>query len=249
MQRKSVRTSFKDYVSRLKNAEPFLRNRGSTVFFHSLSRHRRAAIRDRLLVVDPIGYAKVLSGWRRMNAEGRKRKRLANPSLQKPTTETRRQDCAIIQTRSQELGSPGKVSVISLAGFKRLLSASLAIYRPEEVAVFAGMELTDLNSLVTVEDIAEARKMVPEAIRVLANQRVLRDLSQGVVNQDTDLADRIAARRAKTAIDMHKEMRETEKEDDAVTKKREDDIRKRFGVDRGTGYVEVKEVKEEKVKA
>ena len=84
--------------------------------------------------------------------------------------------------------------------------------------------------------------MIPEAIRNLADQMVLKDLHSGNVTGQTEVVDKISARRTKLAIEAHKEMRETEKEDELVEKKREEDIKKRFKVDRTTGItVEVKE--------
>ena len=237
LSQKSVKTAFLDYVSRLKNADSFLRSARSVAYYSSLSKTRKALIRERLKVVDPVGYKKLIG---RLLASGSRTQRLQRLLHPVPTNETRTRDLAIVETRLQEQGSVGKVSVVSLEGFKRLLAASLAIYKPEEVAAFAGMELSALNTMVSAEDITVAKKMVPEAIRTLADQRVLKDLSTNNITDHTEMVDRISARRTKLAIEAHKEMRETEKEDDVLQKKREQDIRERFGVNRETGYVEVK---------
>jgi hypothetical protein len=195
-------------------------------------------VREHLKIIDLAGYWKMRG---RICAIVGKSKKLDRMRKGLPNAESRTQDLAIVEQKIQGQPGIGKVSVVSLGGFKRLLAASLAIYRPEEVAAFAGMELSSLNSLVTVDEILASRKMIPEAIRALADQMVLRDLHSGNITNQTEVVDKISARRTKLAIEAHKEMRETEKEDEVTEKKREADIKKRFGVDRGTGYIEVKE--------
>jgi len=229
----------------LTSAKNFLGSPRALAYFHSLSVTRQKAIKKRLRDIDPEGCKRMKGLWISLKAKARHREKLANPALQTPDNESRQRDLSLVQTRLQEQGTPGEVRVISLAGFKHMLATCLAIYRPEEVAAFAGMELGELNSLVKPADLEEARKAVPEAIKVLADRVVLRDLSQGNVTQTTEIADRISARRVKIALDVHAEQRETTKDDELLQKQREKDIRERFRVDRGTGILIEGEAKEE----
>lgn len=234
MSYKSVRSSFKAYVSRIVSAKHFLENPRSIAFYFSLSPVRRKKLKERLQSVDPDGLQELRRRWASLLGHARKLRNIRDRGGLS-ASESRTKEMAIVQTKLQEQGVPGEVRVISLEGFKRLLSTALAVYRPEEVAAFAGMELGSLNSLVTVEDVAAVRKMVPEAIRHLADRVVLRDLSQGTVTPQTEIADRISARRIKSAIDLHAEQRETDKDDEILQKQREKELRERFRVDRHTG--------------
>lgn len=122
-----------------------------------------------------------------------------------------------------------------MTGLKHILAAACAIYKREEVAVMAGMELAALNTMIGPEAIKEARKAIPEAIKNLADDKVYKDLASGMVTKETEMADRISARRIKLAIDLHREGRETERDDEAIQKQRERDLKERFKVDRATG--------------
>lgn len=110
-------------------------------------------------------------------------------------------------------------------------------YTREEAAAALKIDVTDFNSMVKPEDVRTALKDLPNAVVNAADQKVMKDLLQGNVSSTTDIADRISQRRKKLLLDLYDANTGVRKDSKALEEKREDELKRRFGVDRQKGEV------------
>lgn len=228
---KAGRQRFSEYLKNLKSADPYLKEERGFVFFRNLPLMSRKKVYKRLREVDLPGYHKVLG---RMRAETRHRheaKELAMAMVHK-------EDVVAVEHEIDCAASPRLLKLLPLGGLKNILALCVAAgHSRDEVAAMAKMTPSEFNALVTRADVTAAAKEMPNAITHLANGIVLRDLMNGEVTNTTKEADMIVARRSKVAVEVSKETRERTKFSEELEKKREDDVAKRFGIDRKKGEV------------
>jgi len=246
LQKRFVRTLFEKYLEGLTSAKPYYRNNRAICWFKGLKGVRKNAIYKRLKEVDYEGCEVLKAKIRSMavHANSLKRHKFV------PTNKEVAQQSVLVEQEQLVTGNASILRFVPLGGMQKALSLVRAAgYSPDETAAIFNMKPEDVNSLATVEAIRAARREVPEAVRAAADGYVLRDLMAGNVSANTEIADRISARRTKLVLDMSAEQRALTKEDKVVEDQREDDLASRFGVDRKKGEViEVKAVKERKVK-
>lgn len=162
-----------------------------------------------------------------------------------PTPEKKVVDL-MIETTALEVPATSMVRFVDSDGVKGLIALCLASgHKREEVAKMIGLEISEINGMVTNEDIMKARRRMPNAVIEAAEQKVMRDLLNGQVTEETSRADMIVTRRRKLQIDAHAEVRMSETDEEK--QEREKKLLGRFGVDRQKGAViEAEIVKEEK---
>ncbi|MEM4720663.1 MAG: hypothetical protein QXT73_01200 [Candidatus Methanomethylicaceae archaeon] len=115
---------------------------------------------------------------------------------------SKRKDIALMKEPVEKSLHLSSLVVFKADGVKRVLAMLLAAgYSYPEVADFSGLKEEDLRSWVTSEDIVAAREEIPNAIQILANGKVFKDLVEGNITKETELADRIVCRRIKLALD------------------------------------------------
>jgi hypothetical protein len=228
---KETRVRFNAYLKKLKNADSFLADDRSVMFVKMLPKTFRDKLYKKLREIDPMGYNKV---WSAAKSFG-KRNILAK---QVALTRAVKGDMAAVNTAIDCATSPTLVKLIPMGGLKNILAMCLAAgYSRDAVAAMAKIDPAMLNTMVTEADIKAAAVDMPKAIAHLANGIVMKDLMAGLATQTTEIADRIAQRRVKVAVDVSRETRERSKFDVEVEQKRDDETAKRFGVNRQEGTV------------
>ncbi len=237
------RMRFEKYVENLEDASRFLRHDGSVMFYQNLSIKQKHAVRLRLGKVDPEGLKEMDRRIRTRNREIKKRKALVvSPE------EVKEDVVAVTLVQDEEQTGADLIKFMDLKGIKFLLAVCIASgYSRPKTAELVGMDVTDMNQLVTEDDVRAAKKAVPNAIEMAADKIVLDDLMEGAAFESTNRADLISTRRKKLKLDALNKIKEIEEEkDDVPTEKVEQSIRERFGVDRKEGKVVDVEVEEEK---
>jgi len=227
---KQQRWMFNRYLKNITSAETFL-SKGGVKFYRQFSVRAKEWIRKRLKEVDPEGLEK----FRRMMCQGRfhrkRKKQMAFIASEGP-----QEDLVALSHIDTGMEGVSRIRFMHLGGLKNVLAICLAAgYRPDEVAAMAQMDVTDLTSLVSKEDIKAAVREMPEAITMAADQMVMRDLLKGEATEMTSRADLIASRRRKTALDVSAEVREIRRESSELRERREKHLVDRFGVDRQKG--------------
>ena len=228
-QSRAGRMRFKRYLAGIKSADRFLKDERSIIFFKNMAPKTRKQVYRRLREVDPIGYKKIMG---RLIAHGQGLRRAQQVAMSMVVKE----DTVAVERVVECAASPRLLKLMPLGGLKNVLALCVAAgHSRDEVAAMVAMEPSEFNAMVTDKDVREAAQEMPKAIVHLANGIVLRDLLKGEINNQTEAADKIAARRSKLAVDISKESRERSKFSEELEKKREDDMTKRFGVDRKKG--------------
>jgi hypothetical protein len=222
---------FKEFLKNLKNADSFLKDERGFVFFQKLPEGTRKKVYKKLREVDLKGYNTVLGRMRTNTRQRNTVKELAMDLVVK-------EDCVAVEKEIECGASPRLLKLMPMGGLKNILALAVAAgHTRDEVANMAQMTPAEFNALITPADVTAAAKDMPNAITFLANGIVLRDLMAGNVTNNTKEADMIVARRSKVAVEVSKETRERTKFSDELEKKREDEMAKRFGVDRKKGEV------------
>ena len=228
---KAGKKRFREYLKNLTSADVFLKNERSVHFLKTLGDRTRSAIYKRLREVDPEGFKKVVS---RLNSLGQQ----LYHSHHADVALDLKADKIVLEQEIDCAGSPKLLKLLPIGGLKNILSLCVAAgYTRDEVASMANMSILEFNAMVTKEDVRAASKDMPNAITHLANGMVLRDLMNGVVTPMTKEADMIVSRRSKVAVEVSKETRERTKFTEDMEKRREEELAKRFGVDRMKGEV------------
>lgn len=226
------RKKFERYVKKLEDATPF-HTRGGIIFYRRFSDKCRKMIREKLERVDPEGLKKMMNMTHRGDLRKKRPKQLDFVKSEGPPED-------LVALSKEVVGMEGvkRIRFMHLGGLKNILAICLAAgYHPDEVAAMAKMDISDLNSLVTKEDVKAAMTGMPEAIALAADQLVMRDLITGKATEETGRADMIATRRRKTVLDASAEGRELRREDEELEGRREKHLKDRFGVDRQKGKV------------
>lgn len=238
---KNARTMFKAYVDRITSAQPYAKDERSAIWFKRIRGRRRTIIYKKLERVDPEGLKKLKAKLRMLN----KRKKLQKKHKFVPTEKDMRGMEVLVEQEKLNTPSASVLRYVPAGGIQKALSLVRAAgYTPDETAAIFNMKPEDVNAIATPESVKAAKREVPEAVRLAADGYVLRDLLKGKVDTNTEIADRISARRTKLILDASAEGRAIRGEDKALEEKREKELSERFGVDRKKG--EVIEIKEEK---
>lgn len=228
---KAGRMRFREYLKNLKSASSFLKDERGIIFFKSIPRFTRARIYRRLNEVDPTGKKELVRRFKALNRSKKVVEKMAMNMVVKD-------DDVALTTDIDCAGSPRLLTLMPVGGLAKVLAMCVAAgHSREEVACMVKMDVSDFNRLVTDEKVKEAAKDLPQAIVHLANSIVFRDLLGGTVTNQTKEADQIVARRSKVAVDLSKEGRERTKFSEELEQKREDELAKRFGVDRKKGEI------------
>ena len=228
---KAGRARFKEYLKNLKNADGFLEKKKSILFLRQLPNEIRGRIYRRLREVDMEGYKKVKHNVASFSqgVANRTKKKLAKVA-------DVRHDMVMVEQKMDAAASPSIIKLMPIGGLRNVLALCVASgYTRDQVAAMVQMDVTEMNALVTEEDVKAAALDMPRAITHLANGIVMRDLMNGVVTAMTKDADMIAHRRTKVAVDVSQESRKRSKFDDEILAKKEESIVTRFGVDRQKG--------------
>jgi len=232
---------FKAYVDRITSAQPYAKDERSAIWFKRIRGRRRTIIYKKLERVDPEGLRKLKAKLRMLN----KRKKLQKKHKFVPTEKDMRGMEVLVEQEKLNTPSASVLRYVPAGGIQKALSLVRAAgYTPDETAAIFNMKPEDVNAIATPESVKAAKREVPEAVRLAADGYVLRDLLKGKVDTNTEIADRISARRTKLILDASAEGRAIRGEDKALEEKREKELSERFGVDRKKG--EVIEIKEEK---
>jgi len=243
---KSRRSRFKAYIRGIKSAKPFL-TRGGLIWYRRLSLVARRHIRTRIQEVDPDGYAQLKKWW--MNAEMRRSPKKIKKEKAFISKKDIKDDMVAVRDNQNEMEGVTAIRFMHLGGLKKIIAISIAAgYTREETAAALKIEVTDLNSMVSNDDIKEAVRALPNAVIAAADQKVMRDLLGDNVTPTTAIADTISHRRKKLIIDAHAESRVGTKESIALQEKREEETAKRFGVDRKKGEIIDVDVEGENIK-
>ena len=206
----------------------FLQNPRAVLWYAGLSRKKKYLLRQHLEKVDPGSPKKITIYLIRVKKRNKNQSVLAPKVKAKDLKETQ---IAVRESIDQVRGA-SVLRFMDGSGLKSLLALCLAAgMTPEETAALGKMDISSLNDLVSVEDVKEARKQMPEAIVHAANQIVLKDLLEGEITDRTEKADRIVDRRVKQGLKAHGEKRKDRREEDrALSEQRRKHAAQRFGV-------------------
>lgn len=226
MRTKAARVRFKRWLDALTSADCFLTNKRAAAFYMGLNTPIKNKVIKKLREVDPEGLKRVRSTVMRIKSEARRRKALVPKSvdLKESTVAVRKavdvsQGVSVVRFMDME-GLKGVIAICRAAG-----------YTPDETAAMVGMDPNEVNSLVSDADIRRAAARMPDAVRMAADQIVMRDLLAGEVTDRTEKADRIVDRRTKHAIAAHAEKREDRKTSVELETMRKKHWQDRFGVE------------------
>jgi len=244
IRRKSCRSRFLAYIKNIKSAAPYL-TRGGMIWYRRLSIRARLHIRERLKEVDPEGL-KQLRKWAMASDMRRASVKKYKKEEEFISNKDIKNDMVAVRDTQNEMEGVATIRFMHLGGLKKIIAICIAAgYKREETAAALKIDVTDLNSMVSDEDIKEAVRALPNAVIAAADQKVMRDLLKDTVTPTTAIADMISQRRKKLIIDAHAEGRVGTKESASLQEKREEDVAQRFGVDRKKGETINVEAKED----
>lgn len=244
LQLKCNKSRMLQWVASIESVDKFTHSQAGLILYKGLSAAVKCYVRKRLRSVDPEGLKRLTWLLHRHAADmaARKKREEVVPEL----TEN---DVAAMEEVAIKDPAVTKFRFVPMEGVSNLLALALAAgYKREEVAAMAGLDTAELVHFVTMDDVNRMKKEMPDAIVNAANQKVMRDFLVDGVDENTERADRIAARRLKLKLDASAEVRELRREHGDLQERREKHLRSRFGVDRKTGEaidVEATEEKEE----
>ena len=229
----STRTNFNYWLEGLKKASDLMRSEGCIIYFMTLPVVMNQRILKHLKEVDPGGYRELIVARQKTM-----RKKSLAKKVKPPKPMKRKDVTALVKIGELDVKDLSMVKYIPIEGIRNVLAICLASgYTKEEVAAQVGVTVPELNGIVTDKSIANARRVLPEVIMAMADGKVLRDLMEGDITENTARADMIAARRRKTFIDQNQEGRNDRKDHEALEEQRDERHKERFGVDRKKGKV------------
>lgn len=231
----SERKRFQAYLEKLTSVRDLIKHGdASIVWLKGLPQRRREAILKRLQEVDESGHKDLVSRIRSYAQRTHQAKRRRTKEM--PVEFDPNKDLVGVEMQIAEVPAASKVRFVTAEGIRHVAAICLAAgYKREETAEILGMEIGELNSLVSNEDVKAAVKDVSRAVIQAADQMVLRHLLAGVADDTTNRADLIASRRKKLVLDASAEARNVAKDTDELQRKREAYIKKRFGITQESG--------------
>jgi hypothetical protein len=220
---------FRAYLEQLTSAKEIIgKGDAGIVWLRKIPERKRIRIMKHLKTVDPDGYKELISRIR-----GRAQRRVQEKKGKSEVTPVEvlgKDDLIGIENSIAEVPAASSVRFVSNKGVRHVAAICLAAgYKREEVAQILGMEIGELNEMVTNEDVQAATKDVGDAVIQAADQLVLRNLLAGAVTEETQRADMISSRRKKLTLDASAEARSIVKDSEGLRKKREDYLERRFG--------------------
>ena len=195
---KKNRALFRSYLKRLKSAEKYLSPDGVR-FVTGLSARMRKMFYSRLDEVDPEGRKRLVLYIQKV----RLRKTLDKKKLLTPRERNR--DMFAVVSKKFDMDNVEAVHFIRMEGMTNLVATLFAAgYSMKKMEMITGLTSSQMRDMVTQEDVRRMSARTSEFIVKAADRRVLRDILAGELSKETEMVDKIAARRRGVELEAFK---------------------------------------------
>lgn len=177
---------------------------GHVTFLSRLRPFQRKGIFERLHTIDPEGYKELRKYISTLKRIRKREEQLVREEILDEMM------IVVAQAEFEEHGIT-EVKFLPMNGILDNIALLLASgYTREQVRDKLGVD-AELITKVTPERVKLARRALPEAIAIAADQKVLQDLMAGTVGKSTVAADQISVRRRKLRMDAEVQSGKLEK--------------------------------------